>query len=77
MNSNQETVHLIYEAFGKGDILSKPDHLAENVQWEQWADNSLQKAGVAWMLAGTGKDGALEGFQVLSVMGKKNFEINC
>jgi ketosteroid isomerase-like protein len=83
MNSNLETVNLIYEAFGKGDFPSILDHLADNVQWEQWADNSSQKAGVPWMLARTGKDGALEffksareldikDFRVLSVMGNEN-----
>lgn len=53
------------------------------MQWEQWADNSLQKAGVPWKQARTGKDGALEffkiageldikDFRVLSVMGNEN-----
>lgn len=30
----------IYEAFGKGNIHAIIDTLAEDVQWEQWADNS-------------------------------------
>jgi uncharacterized protein len=83
MNNNLETVNSIYEAFGKGDVPAIIDHLADNVQWEQWADNSSQKAGVPWMLARTGKDGALEffksageldikDFRVLSVMGNEN-----
>jgi ketosteroid isomerase-like protein len=83
MNNNLGTVNNIYEAFGKGDVPAIIDHLADNVQWEQWADNSSQKAGVPWMQARTGKDGALEffritgeldikDFRVLSVMGNEN-----
>ncbi len=59
MKNNVATVQSIYEAFGKGDI-SIIDYLADNVQWEQWADNSAQKAGVPWMQARKGKQGAFE-----------------
>ena len=45
--------------FGRGDIPAIIEFLSDNVQWEQWADNSAQKAGVPWMQARKGKDGAL------------------
>ena len=47
MQQNLETVKKIYEAFGKGDIPVLVEYLDENVSWEQWADNTAQKAGVA------------------------------
>lgn len=84
MNNNVATVNSIYEAFAKGDIPTIIDCLADNVQWEQWADNWAQKAGVPWMQARKGKDGAFEffsivvgelsikDFRVLSIMGNEN-----
>jgi uncharacterized protein len=81
--SNTATVNRIYEAFGKGDIPAIINELADDVRWEQWADNSAQKAGVPWLVARKGKDGAVEffkivagftiqDFQVLSIMGNGN-----
>jgi ketosteroid isomerase-like protein len=65
MNDNLATIGAIYEAFGKGDIPTILDHLADDVRWEEWADNTAQKAGVPWMQARHGKAGALEFFQVM------------
>jgi ketosteroid isomerase-like protein len=65
MNDNLATISAIYEAFGKGDIPTILDHLADDVRWEEWADNSAQKAGVPWLQARHGKAGALEFFQVM------------
>jgi hypothetical protein len=39
--------------------------MADDVQWESWADNTAQKAGVPWLQARHGKQGVLEFFQVL------------
>jgi ketosteroid isomerase-like protein len=39
--------------------------MADDVQWEAWADNTAQKAGVPWLQARHGKQGVLEFFQVL------------
>lgn len=83
MEKNIETVKKIYEAFGKGDIPVILEQLSDNVQWEQWADNSAQKAGVSYMQPQKGKAGAAEffkavsqltitDFQVLSIMGNEN-----
>ena len=75
MNNNLETVHSIYGAFGQGDIPAIIDHLADNVQWEQWADNSSQKAGVPRMEARKGKDGALEFFKIAGELDIKDFHV--
>ncbi|MEP7319702.1 MAG: nuclear transport factor 2 family protein [Panacibacter sp.] len=75
MNRNVETVKLIYEAFGKGDVPSIIDQLADDVQWEQWADNSAQKAGVPWMQSRPGKDGATEFFKVVGGLVIKDFQV--
>ncbi|MGC4085218.1 MAG: nuclear transport factor 2 family protein [Vicinamibacterales bacterium] len=45
----------MYAAFGRGDVPAILDCLADDVHWEQWEDNSAQKAGVPTMIGGTGK----------------------
>ena len=55
MSNHLATVGTIYEAFGKGDIPTILSHMAEDVQWEQWADNSAQAAGVPWLAPRQGK----------------------
>lgn len=83
MSNHAATVKSIYEAFSQGNIPAILDYLSDQVQWEQWADNTSQRAGVPWMLARTGKEGALEffqevgnfrftDFQVLSLMSNEN-----
>ena len=65
MSDHIATVTAMYEAFGRGDIPSLVEHLADDVQWESWADNTAQTAGVPWMLPRTGKAGAAEFFRVI------------
>lgn len=65
MSDNLATVGAIYEAFGKGDIPAILDHLADDVRWEEWADNTAQEAGVPWLQARQGKAGALAFFQLM------------
>lgn len=75
MNKNLTTVNSIYQAFAKGNIAGIIEHLSDEVQWEQWADNSAQKAGVPWMKARQGKEGALEFFKVVGEMVIKDFRV--
>lgn len=75
-----ETVQRIYQAFAERDAATILDHVSDDVQWESWADNSAQKAGVPWLEPRTGKAGVraflttlgqlvvLKDFQVLSMM---------
>ena len=75
MSNHLATVGAIYEAFGKGDISTILSHMAEDVQWEQWADNSAQNAGVPWLAPRQGKAGVLAFFQVLGGMPIKDFQV--
>jgi len=61
--SNLATVQTIYEAFGKGDIPAILDVLADDVEWEAWADNSAVKAGVPTMVPRHGKDEVVKFFE--------------
>ncbi|MEZ4736317.1 MAG: nuclear transport factor 2 family protein [Caldilineaceae bacterium] len=75
MTNHLTTATAIYEAFGRGDIPTILSHMADDVQWEQWADNNAQRAGVPWMQARQGKAGVLEFFQVLGGMTIKEFQV--
>lgn len=75
MSEQLTVVGKIYEAFGRGDVPAILDYMADNVQWEAWADNSAQKQGVPWLQARQGKDGVLAFFQVLGGMSVIDFQV--
>lgn len=75
MSEPLAVVGKIYEAFGRGDVPAILDCMADNVQWEAWADNTAQKQGVPWLQAQQGKDGVLAFFQVLGGMSVKDFQV--
>lgn len=60
-----QTIHRIYQAFGRGDIAAILDCLSPDVHWEAWADNSAQRAGAAHLQARRGRDGAMAFFNVI------------
>ncbi|HEY4595454.1 MAG TPA: nuclear transport factor 2 family protein [Thermoanaerobaculia bacterium] len=66
MSDHLATATAIYEAFGRGDIPGLLEHISDDVQWEAWADNTAQKAGVGWMVPRRGKAGVAEFFQVVA-----------
>ena len=75
MKSNLQTVQAIYEAFGKGDIPTILSHLADDVKWESWENNSAQKAGVPWLKPRKDKDGVLAFFQIVGTMEFRDFRV--
>jgi len=75
MSDQIATVASLYEAFGRGDIPAILDHLADDIQWEPWADTSAQKAGVVWLQPRQGKAGVLEFFQIVGEMGVTDFRV--
>jgi ketosteroid isomerase-like protein len=66
--SNLAIVQGIYEAFGRGDIPAILDVLADDVEWEAWADNSAVRAGVPWMIPRHGKADAARFFETAGQM---------
>ena len=64
--SNLATAQLIYEAFGRGDIPAILETLADDVEWELWADNSSVRAGVPWMEHLSGRANVAKFFEVAS-----------
>lgn len=75
MNNNLATVTAIYEAFAKGDIPRILAHLADTIRWEEWADNSAQKAGVPWLQLRQDKEGVLEFFKIAAGLNIKDFQV--
>jgi ketosteroid isomerase-like protein len=75
MNDNLATIAAIYAAFGRGDVPAILEHLATDVRWEEWADNSAQQAGVPWLQARQGKDGALDFFKVMGGLKVLDFRV--
>ena len=66
MSDHLATVTAIYEAFGRGDVPGILEHISDDAQWEAWADNTAQKAGVGWMVPRHGKAGAAAFFQAVA-----------
>ena len=66
--SNLSTVQGIYESFGKGDVPAILAVLADDVEWEAWADNSAVKAGLPWMTARHGKEAVVGFFEAAGQM---------
>ena len=72
---NLTTVTDLYAAFGRGDIPAILDALSEDVRWEQWEDNTAQRAGVSHLQPRTGRDGVAEFFSVVGGMTFNAFEV--
>lgn len=73
--SNLATVQGIYEAFGRGDIPHVLAQLADDVAWEDFADNFATKAGVPWMQQGTGVAAAVRFFEIIGGWTFERFEV--
>jgi len=73
--SNLETVKTIYEAFGKGDVPTILSLLADNVDWELWQDNSVQKADVPYLRYKKGAASVVEFFQEVAKLGIREFKV--
>jgi uncharacterized protein len=70
-----EIVRGIYEAFGRGDVPAILEHVAPDVEWESWADNTAVAAGVPWLQARSGHEGVAEFFGIVGTMGVTRFEV--
>ena len=56
-----ETVAEMYAAFGRGDVGSILDHIADDVVWEDRSDDH----GVPWLTPGTGKEHVVRFFETI------------
>jgi ketosteroid isomerase-like protein len=68
MVSNIEAVQGIYEAFGKGDVPAILEVLADNVEWDDWENNTAVNAGVPWMTPRHGKADVVHFFETAGQM---------
>jgi ketosteroid isomerase-like protein len=73
--ANLATVREIYAAFGRGDVPAILDLIADGCQWEAWADNSAQRAGVPYLQPRIGPTGVGEFFAAVAELEIHNFEV--
>ena len=76
MSKSIDTVQGIYAAFGRGDIPAILAALAPNVRWEEWVDQSAQRAGVPWLRAIEGRDNVAAFFGELAKMEFHGFKVD-
>lgn len=75
MSRNLEIVRNIYAAFAKGDVAPLLEACADDVRWDEWADNASQRAGVPWMAPRQGKAGVMAWLQVFGQMKLHDFQV--
>jgi ketosteroid isomerase-like protein len=75
MQRNIDVARQIYEAFGRGDVPTILEHLAADVAWESWSNNSAQRAGVSWMQARKGREGVVEFFKAIADLDIRDFNV--
>lgn len=73
--SNKDTVAAIYEAFGRGDIPFILQQMADDVEWEKWLDNSVQRADVPYLRYKKGVSGVAEFFSEVPALKITNFQV--
>jgi uncharacterized protein len=74
-STNLAVVGGIYEAFGRGDIDSILDQIADHCAWESWPDNHGQSAGLPPMRPRHGREGVAEFFAYVATMQIREFEV--
>ena len=72
---NAEIVRSFYEAFRKGEYELILAEMSDGVNWEDWAENSAQKAGVPWLLPRKGPEEVAKFFETLAQMKFHEFEV--
>lgn len=75
MSNHLTTVQNIYAAFAQGNVAPLLEACADDVRWDEWANNSSQVAGVPWMLPRTGKEGVMEWLKVFGTMKLHDFQV--
>lgn len=75
MPNNLTTVQNIYAAFAQGNVAPLLEACADDVRWDEWANNSSQAASVPWMLPRTGKAGVVEWLNVFGTMKLHDFQV--
>jgi ketosteroid isomerase-like protein len=73
--ANLAVVSSIYEAFGRGEIGSILDQIADDCAWESWLDNYGQKAGLPPMQPRHGRAGVAEFFDYVARMQIQDFQV--
>jgi ketosteroid isomerase-like protein len=72
---NAATVAAVYEAFGRGDVPAVLERLADDVVWDDWTDNSAQRAGVPHLRRRQGRDDVAGFFRTIAAWTVLDFAV--
>jgi uncharacterized protein len=75
MSEHVATVQSLYAAFGRGDVPAILEQLSDDVRWDDWATEDAPSAGVPWLHARVGKEGAREFFSLLGGFEFHEFQV--
>jgi ketosteroid isomerase-like protein len=64
--SHVDAIQELYAAFGRGDIPTILDLMADDVPWEHWDDSFVQRGDVPSLKALSGRDGVAEFFGAIA-----------
>lgn len=73
--SNLATVQALYDAFNRGDIEYILDRIADDVEWEKWKDNYVQRADIPYLRPQKGRQGVADFFKAVEELGIMNIGI--
>jgi ketosteroid isomerase-like protein len=60
--ANVAVVQDIYAAFGRGDVATILDHIADDCRWESWDGHTGQRAGIDYLQPQVGPAGVADFF---------------
>jgi len=71
MSGNADTVRLVQESLGRGDIMAPMAHLSKDVRW---AVNTADREAAPWFGKYRGRQGVVAFFEAMSVVTMNMFE---
>ena len=72
--TNIDTVNEIYAAFGRGDIPAILERLADDIEWDQWADPGEARLRTPWLVPRSGRAEVAGFFEALGGLEFTRFE---
>jgi ketosteroid isomerase-like protein len=72
--ANVAVIQDIYSAFGRGDVASILDHVADDCRWESWDHHTAQRAGVAYLQPQHGPAGVADFFSEVARLQIHDFQ---
>jgi ketosteroid isomerase-like protein len=75
VEANLAVIHDIYAAFGRGDVASILEHIADDCRWESWDGHTAQRAGVTYLQPQNGPAGVAAFFAFVAGLEIHDFQV--